>query len=304
MRSRSLAVVAVTVALSFAVVRAASAAPSSAAIEEGRTRFQKGVSLFRAGDYRAALVEFNAANAVAPSFRIQFNIGQTCAELQDHACALKAFEAYLAEGKQLPPEQRKVAEKEIERLKPLVGKVRIAVDAPGAEVAIDDVPIGTSPFADPVVLNAGKRKLTAKRSNGTLVTTNVDVPGGETVDVNLVVASDAPAKDQVVVGPPDRTPFWIGVGVTAALTLTTVTFGVLALGAKSDLDDSVARFGASPADVDAARSKVDDLTLVTDLFALGTLIAAGVTTYLYIDPPRSSVRVGFGPGSFRLGTSF
>src|SRR4051812_60021 len=90
--------------------------PSAAAVEEGRARFSKGVALFRASNYRAALVEFNRAYAVAPSFRIQFNIGQTCAELQDYACAVKAFQKFLAEGgTQVPAPQRVTSEKELDR---------------------------------------------------------------------------------------------------------------------------------------------------------------------------------------------
>jgi hypothetical protein len=303
-RTRTLA--AVVLALTFSLPSIAHAAPSAAAIEEGRTRFQKGVSLFRAGDYRAALIEFNAANAVAPSFRIQFNIGQTCAELQEHACATKAFDAFLSDGgKQVPPDQRKIAEKELERLKALVGRVRVIVDASGADVSVDDVPAGTSPIAEPVLVNAGRRKITAKKGNGAPISTSIEVPAGETIDVNLAVAAEADAKPpEVVLGPPNRTPFWIGVGVTAALTITTVTFGVLALGAKSDLDDTVGRFGVSPADVDAARVKVDDLTLATDLFGLATLLAAGATTYLFFDAPRSPVRAGVTPGAFRLRYTF
>ena len=305
MRSRVLAP-AIAVVLALSSSSAALAAPSAQAIEEGRTRFQKGVSLFRAGDYRAALVEVNAAQAVAPSFRIQFNIGQTCAELQEHACATKAFEAFLAEGgKQVPPDQRKIAEKELERLKALVGKVRVNVDAPGADVSIDDVLVGTSPIADPILVSAGRRKVTAKKGNGAPISTSIEIPAGETIDVNLAVAAEGERKPtETVLGPPNRTPFWIGVGVTAALTVTTVTFGVLALGAKSDLDDSVGRFGVAPSDVEAARSKVDDLTLVTDLFGLATLLAAGATTYLFLDAPRSPVRASIGPRSFRLGLSF
>jgi hypothetical protein len=262
-------------------------------------------------------VEFNRANAVAPSFRIQFNIGQTCAELQDYACAAKAFESFLADGgTQVPPAQRTTAESELERLRALVVSVRVVVNMPGAEVAVDDVPVGVSPLAEPLLVSAGRRKISVAKPPLAPASTVVDVAGGDSIEVRLdLVEPSAPAAPlppaATAVAPigevahvPSRTPFWIGVGATGLLTAVTVTFGVLSLSAKSDLDGTIARFGATSGDVDAARSKVSDLTLTTDVFGAVALAAAGITTVLFFTTKPPASRVGVGPGGLTVVHAF
>jgi hypothetical protein len=245
---------------------------------------------------------------VAPSFRIQFNIGQTCAELQDHACAMKAFERFLTDGgKQVPPPQRTTAERELKRLHALVGGVRVVVNVAGADVAIDDAPVGTSPLPSVVTVNAGRRKITATKAPLSPVSSTVEVPAGETVEATLTLvdgtgaplASSTTAAETDHAGP-SRTPFWIGVSTTGALLVGTVIFGALTLGAKSDLDGVVGRFGATAGDIDSARSKVDSLALVTDVFGGLTLVAAGVTTYLFFSTKPPPTQVGVGPGGVTL----
>ncbi len=309
MRVRSaLALLLLSTSLVSTTAQTAFAEPSAAAVEEGRARFTKGVSLFRAGDFRAALIEFNRANTVAPSFRIQFNIGQTCAELQDHVCAMKAFSSFLNEGgKQVPAAQRTIAEKELTRLKALVGTVRIVVDVDGANVTIDDTAAGASPIADPMMVIAGKRKITAKKSGLTPVSATVDVPAGETVEVSLAFAETKNQPPGVVVTTPSetsRTPFYIGLAATGVLTAGTVVFGALSLGANSDLKAKAGELGTTKGEVESAQSKVKTLAIVTDVFFGATLVAAGVTTYLFFKTKPQSTQVGIGPGSVLLTHNF
>jgi PEGA domain len=294
-------------ATTIALPRPANADPAPAAVEEGRARFTKGVALFRTNDFRAALVEFRGAYAVAPSFRIQFNIGQTCAELQDHACAARAFETFLADGgKQVPPGQRIFAEHELKRLRALVGRVRVLVNVPGADVAIDGAPAGTSPLAEPAIVPVGRRRITVTKPPLVPASGTIDVPAGDTVELSLALAEDgsAPTAAGGTRDAKDRTVVWIGAGVTGALLATTITFGVLALGAKSDLDAEIGRYGASPSAIADARSKVDGLALATDVLGVATLVGAGVTTFLFFRSQPPATTVGLGPGTIAVRHAF
>ncbi|MBX3189311.1 MAG: hypothetical protein KF819_19965 [Labilithrix sp.] len=296
---RRLAYAAAAIALALSTSSGAARA-EPAGVDEGRARFSRGVTLFRAGEYRAALVEFNKAYAAAPSHRIQFNIGQTCVELQDYACAFTAFEKYLAEGgSKDPPARRHTAEGELRRLRALVGRVNVVVDVDGAEIAVDDVRVGESPLAAPALVTAGRRKISASKGAAAPVSRVVDVAGGETLVVTLAVApakteAEPPPKTETD-GPPNRTPVWIGVGITGVLTAATVTFGVLTLGAKSDVDETVGRFGVTREDVDRARSKQNDLALATDVLGGATLVAAGITAVLFATMWNTKTRVAVGP---------
>ncbi len=285
--------------------------------EEARSRFQRGVELYRDGDYRGALIEFNRAYQTAPNFRLQFNIGQTCVELQDYACGLRAFERYLAEGKaEVPADRRTTAENEVKRLQKLVGYIRVVVDQPGAEVLLDNVSIGKTPLADAILVSAGRRTIQVVLPPNPTSTRAVDVAGGDRVDVKIDLGepskppaarpTTAPVEPPRRVEPPPEprstTPVWIGVAVTGALTAGAVVFGLVTLSAKKDLDRVAGQYGVAPSDVDDARSKVKRDALVTDLLGLGAILGAGVTTYLALSSGGSS-KTGSTSPSVRVGVS-
>lgn len=279
------------------------AAPTKAQIEEGREHFHRGVELFNDADYRAALIEFNRANDVAPNYRIQYNIAQTCLELQDYACALRALQTYVAAGgKEVSRERRQQSEREIERLKRLVATVSIRTNKDGADIALDDVSLGRAPLTN-VLVGAGRHKVTAVIAPLPTVTKIVDIAGGDHVEIVLELAeptappsvatapadpvqptptpkSDPPRAQVTAVEPPSRVPFWIGVAATATVAAGATTVGILTLGAQSDLDDQLGRATAGN-EIRDARTNVRTLSTATDILLASTIVAAGITTVLW-----------------------
>lgn len=289
--------------------------PGKAATDEARERFKKGVELFRDGDFRAALIEFNRANEVVPNPKIHFNIAQTCLEMQEYACALRAFQRYLGEaGSDIPKERRQLSERELERLKKLVGYVRITSNKERAEITLDDAAIGRTPLADPVLVGAGRHKITASLSPLAPSTRIVDIAGGDKVDVALDfaepipvpiampgpdgrVAESGPSRPEghVERPQPSRAPFWVSVATTGVLGIGTAVTGVLALSAKSDLDAKPNRFPVSADELDSAQAKVRTFSTVTDVLLVSTLVAAGITTVLFFTTSPASGAARGGP---------
>ncbi len=284
-------------------------APPKTAVEEGRTHFNRGVALFKEADFRAALIEFKKAFEIAPNFRVQYNIGQTCLELQDYACALGAFQHYLKDGdKEVPPARRKDVEKEVTRLATLVAHVRVSVSREGAEVSVDDISVGKSPLPQALTVGAGRHKFTATLSPSAPVNKVVDIASGDDVEVKLELSDGTPAqvpdakvnpvvvpppappppRDVVVVDTPSRAPFFVGVASTVALTGGTVVLGLLSLGAKSSLDRKAGELGVTPGDVESAQSKVKTFTILTDVVGGAAIVAGVVTTILYFTTSPSS----------------
>ncbi|MBC7017820.1 tetratricopeptide repeat protein, partial [Salmonella enterica subsp. enterica serovar Enteritidis] len=112
-------------------------------VEEGRTRFNRGIELYKEGNFHAALAEFRAAYAAAPSYRIHYNLGQTLYQLQDYAGAVRAFEQYLAEGgDKIEADRKKEVDADLAKLRPRVAKLVFVVNVPAAEVSVDDEPRG------------------------------------------------------------------------------------------------------------------------------------------------------------------
>ncbi len=333
---RLFALALVLASTAFATTQAGSAraadAPGKAASEAGRVHFLRGVALFKDADFRAALIEFKKAYEIAPNYRVEYNIGQTCLELQDYGCALSAFQKYLAEGgSDVPAARKKEVEKEVTRLSSLVAHVRIVASKEGAEIAVDDVVVGRGPLSAPLLVGAGRHKFSAQLAPFLPATKVVDVASGDDLEVKLDLADPQPAAVPVpVVVPaptpapvgeraapvkppppppeaPSRAPFYIGLTSTAVLTGATVAFGVVSLGAKSSLDDKAGQVGVTPAEMDSARTKVETFSLVTDVVGATAIVAGVVTTVLYFTTsPKSGSERGarLVPSPFGLAGTF
>lgn len=294
---------------------------------EARSHFLRAVDLFKEGDFRVALIEFQRAYDAAPNYKVLYNVGQTCLELQDYACALKAFRGYLDGGaRELPAARRSQVESEITKLETRVARVEIAVNVDGADITIDDVSVGKSPLKEPVLVGAGRRKIVASKAGFVPASNVIDVAGGDRPRIQLglgeptaivaPVPTDVnrplPAPNSVegaTTGSPTvrttnapSTAFWIGVTATGVLAVGTGVLGGLAVASKNTFDSRVARTGVTTKEVDDARTKTRTLALATDITG-GVAIAAAVTTVvLALTTHRTrvaeeSAHLVIGPGS-------
>ncbi len=274
------------------VTRPAFAAPTPEQIEEGRGHFNRGVEYYKENDFRNALVEFKRAYDIAPNWKVLYNLGYTSLELQDYAAALRYFERYLGDGgADVPADKKTKVQGELDKLQKRVARITVDVNVEGAEVLVDDVSIGKSPLTEPVLVSAGRRKIVVNKGGATQ-TRVIDVAGGDTTKVSieleqakgptgsggggLVVPPGGQTTEPSSGGGPS-TGFWVSLGVTGALGVGTVVTGVLALSAKSKFDDTIAKVGVTPTDVDDARTKTRTLALVTDILGGATLAGAIVT---------------------------
>src|SRR5689334_21096548 len=96
-RTRALAAALVLGVFLRGAVAHADDAPAAAADRS----FRHGVTLFDQKDFPSALAEFERAYALAPEYRVLYNIGLVRFQLGDHAGAYEAFRRYLADGGEL-----------------------------------------------------------------------------------------------------------------------------------------------------------------------------------------------------------
>lgn len=274
---------------------------------EAQRRFEAGKDLYEENDFRGALIEFKRAYQLAPHFKLLYTIAQVYYQLQDYASSLQTFEKYLTDGgREVPAARRAEVDKEIERLKTRVAKVEIVCNKKGAEVAIDEVEVGSTPLSKPVLVSAGRRKITVSMKGKATVSRVLDVAGGDSTSVTIELqdeearskpaASSAPAPSSKPEGlGPASKGVWIGWGVTGALAVGTVITGVLALQASKNLADKreTANVGADA--LEAASTKTSALALTTDILGAATLVAGGVSLYFTLKKPSSTVQVGWAP---------
>lgn len=288
---------------------AAAQTPTAAQRDEAKRRFQAGLDLFREGNYPASLVEFKRAYDTAPNYNVLYNIGQVYFQLQDYVDASKYLSQYLDEGgKRITPARRAEVEADLEKLKMRIAQVNVVTNVPGAQILVDDEPLGVTPLPQPVLVSAGRRVFSATREGRQSVRKTVEVAGGDRLDVQLDLPELAPGQvptplppvsaegaadpvpppvDGTPPPPPPEKPFptapVVAWGVTGVLGAGAAIFGVLALGKDDDLAELKAQADPDPDALDSAASSTTTMAAVSDVFLVCTAIGAGVSIYLTID---------------------
>ena len=278
------------------------------------------LELFDRGHFAEALAEFKRAYALSPSFRILYNMGLSDVALGDALGAVEAFSNYLREGgERIPAQRRASVEAEIARLSKQLGWLTIDADEPGAEVTIDGALLGQTPISHRLRLNAGRHTVAVRSADGTLKTQTVTLVMGEEQRLRFQGRSSASAQSTSaaaiestsgatpVAGKRPEVP-WIAWGVTGVLGASAAVTGLLALGAHSDEREVQAREGVTHQDLAAARSKVENFALASDILLAGTAVAAGVSLYFTLRPSPSAAEsqtsLLVGPGSVSFRRSF
>lgn len=187
-----------------------SAAPAGPVSEEKRKeaaeRFKRGVQLQADGNLDAAVIEFERAYELAPAYQVLFNIAVVYRDKNDRASALRAFERFLSEGGvKVDAKRRKEVEGEISKLKDVVATVTVKVNVPGADIILDDYPLGKSPLAQPQLVNVGRHKIEAMKDGYKSDAQLFALAGRDerTIELNLKEIKNDPPP--VVTTPPAKT---------------------------------------------------------------------------------------------------
>lgn len=287
----------------------------SSQLREASERYQRALKSYDDGNFDAALVEFRRAYELAPTFRILYNLGVVSLELRDYASALGYFERYLVDGAaSISAEQRAEVERKIRDLSTHVAHVTVVVDLPGAEIAVDDRPVGASPLAAPLRINAGTRKISARASGRVPDVRVIELAGGDSARVELNLTSPRTPVDvlpPMSVEPPSRPVPWLAWGGTAVLTGAAVIVGLQAVAADRDYDDALDTPGTSRKRLDDADAKATRLSVAADVLGLGALALGGYALYLTLHPGESAphaaaleLGLDLGPRGARLRGSF
>jgi hypothetical protein len=156
---------------------AQSPAPSSSVPDAGQTdarrvaaraKLVEGDGLLKRGAYQDALAVFREAYALFPSPKIHYNFGLALKGMGRNAEALEAFDRFLAEADDAPPDARARALASRDELLGRVGVVRVATDVTGASILIDGREVGRTPYPHDIRLDPGPHMLTVDRGGASL----------------------------------------------------------------------------------------------------------------------------------------
>jgi hypothetical protein len=295
-----------------AAANAAAAGPEAAS--EASTHFNRAVQLYREGNLDAALAEFTRANELAPNYRLLYNMAQVQAERHDYVRALQLMQAYLQQGgAEIPAARRAEVEQEQTRLRERVALLWVSADAPGAKLFVNEEPVASLPLQALVPLNPGLIRVRVEADGRKPYIGDLNVAGGDrprlevALEVQPMVAT-GPREPEI-----DYTPVWISGVAAGALGIGALTFALVTSKANDDLDEQLDTFPGNASEIEDQRSKIKTFAGLTDGFAIGTLLAAGVGAYYLIFPlyvseehpeQGEAVRVSAGLGGITVDGTF
>ncbi|WP_394829123.1 PEGA domain-containing protein [Pendulispora albinea] len=299
---------------------APSAAESTSAgkLESARLHYERGVELFNEEAYEAALVEFQRAYSLTPSYKVLYNMGKLHKALKDFAAAQRDFTRYLEEGKsEIAASRRAEVQKEIAQLEVRVARLEVTSSVKGAEISVDDVLVGKTPISYAIVVNPGRRKVTASKEGYAPASKVVEVAGSDSVAVDLrptdLSVSIADQKPPKPAGPRNRAI--VSWAATAALAGGAGAFAYLTSKKSDDLDNLKNAKQPDPAALDSTYDDMRRNALIADIFAGAAVVGAGISIFFTVKavqayseeepaPAQPSVKVNAGLGSLRLTGTF
>jgi len=155
---------------------------------DAKADYESGKLLFADGDSAGAAIKFQGAYEKSKDPRLLWNLAAAEKNLRHYSRAIAQLRKYVAEGgDKITDQDRADAQDLIKVMEPFTAKLKITVNEPGAEVYVDEEPIGTTPV-EPVVVDLGARKVRVRKAEFEEVTKEIPVGGAAElpVDVQLV----------------------------------------------------------------------------------------------------------------------
>jgi len=301
--------------LSFALlsfVSLSNATGQEDATEQARASFHEGVELFKEGSFEGALASFQKANQISPSYRVLYNIAQTYFELHDYVNSYTTFKDYLRQGgDEIPAARRTQVEDLNQKLEKRIAYLEIACNLNDADIRVDDISVGKSPLASPVLVNAGPRRLSAVKPGYPVAARILTVAGSDRSEVKLEIVTPLDVRPSKLATAPTATPAvakpasprlreaepqtpasrkWLIVSLSIAggCAVATGISGWQMLAAKNDFDSEVAKTPFSKPVADSARSRAMTYQDLTWGFGAATLASGGIALYMALTGDRDS----------------
>jgi len=257
--------------------------------QKAKEHFDKGVDLFKNTDYSGALVEFKAAYKTKPHYAVRYNIGITLYKLKRYGIAHVMLSAYIAEGGDKIPEDKKQEVDEILiKLQSLLGTIKVETNLENAQLFINDEPMS----AWIVKLEVGEHTVVVEAPGHDPIKKVVELPGGENVLVEALfevevmppepVKKEKKKKDKKKKekekkkrGKLPPAALWGTLGATVAIGVAAAVTGGAAVKTNKDYEKLTYEDSAW----ESTQEKGEKLTLATDVL-LGITGAAAIATIL------------------------
>jgi tetratricopeptide (TPR) repeat protein len=267
---------------------------------QAHQRFETGMKLYEDGDFSLALLEFERAYALIPEYRVLYNIGQLNIQLGRYARAVKRLRQYLVEaGPRVSEERRKAVESDLEMLAARTATMFVHVNVAGAEIALDNDVIGSSPMHEPALVDAGEHRLSVRKRGYETRTESVALTGRDhaTFTFNLLqeqqpssiartVVIDHPSGVSTDTAAIRRaqllTAGWAGTGLLGIAWAASAYMGLHT----DKKRDARLESATTPTELADLKHEARNWFVAADVFGALTLGATATLLYVTYSPPK------------------
>ncbi len=165
--------------------------------------------LLNNGDFAGALTKYQEAYGLSKEPRLLFNMALCERGLHAYARMQILLRQYRREAAaSISAEDRADVDNALAAIQKLVGSVRLAVNEPGATVAVDDEPAGFTPLEDSVVLDLGRHSISVTKAGFDRATQAVSIVGGDEIAVSVTLVPQRQFA-QIVIASDDASTVFI-----------------------------------------------------------------------------------------------
>ncbi len=175
-----------------AVLFFSQAGPAFAQGTDPKALIADGEKAARNKEWQKALDAYSAANKASPSLEALEGVANAHYQLKNDGEAHAAYTEWLGKyGNSVAAPRKKAAEARLKELNDRTGTVTVTVNEAGAQILVDDKPVGTSPLAAPLRLGAGPHRIRVQKDgfNAFDQTPNIIAGGTSTIAATLEPAS-------------------------------------------------------------------------------------------------------------------
>lgn len=174
--------------------------------DSARQLSAEGAKLMQQGKLQEAVAAFEKAYQRHQDPRYQYNIGVALKALGKDAAALAAFDRFINDAQQVPPEFLADAKRQKDALVQKVGSLEIVCTQADATVLIDGVVSGTTPLAGSFKLDPGSYVVRVEKPGFEGYQESVKLSSGKTSRVEVALHLIPTAQTQPPATPQPETP--------------------------------------------------------------------------------------------------
>ncbi len=146
--------------------------------------------LLENNDFAGALDKYEQAFDLSKDPRLLFNMAICARGLKEYARMQALLLRYEREaGSAMPAQDRADVDAALAAIRDLVGTVKLTVEEPGATVALDGRAIGTTPLAEPLVVDLGPHTLSIKKPGYEPLEQALTIAGGNDTLLTLTLTA-------------------------------------------------------------------------------------------------------------------